>query len=380
MWKVPLFELNYNQREANAVKEVLDSKWLSMGEKTLKLESNFGVYLGKQNKSIAVSSCTSALHLSMLVAGVKKGDEVIVPSLSFIAQLNIIKTLGAVPVLVDCKSLDDWNMDSSSIIKSITYKTKAIIILHFAGYPCFIKDELISLCKKKNIVIIEDVAHAPGAEINKMKCGTIGDIGCFSFFSNKNISAGEGGLITTKNKTFEKKIRLLRSHGMSVLSLDKTKGRPANYDVLSSGFNYRIDEIRSALAIVQLDKLDKANQRRKNNVLFYKKLLKNTKISIPFSNIDNSIISAYHIMPILLPKKINRNTIMKYFKNKGIQTSIHYPPFWSFTQYKNDFDINEFPNTREIASRELTLPLYVKMNKKDIKFVCDLMKDYLNEG
>ena len=263
MWKLPLFELNYNYKEASAVKEVLDSKWLTMGEKTIQLEKDFSDYLGKQNKCIAVSSCTAALHLSMIAAGVKKGDEVIVPSLSFIAQLNIINTLGAKPVLVDCKSLNNWNMDLSNIIKKITIKTKVIVILHFAGYPCNISNNLISLCKKKNILIIEDVAHAPGAEINKKKCGTMGDIGCFSFFSNKNISAGEGGLISTRHKALEKKIRLLRSHGMTVLSLDKAKGRSINYDVLLPGFNYRIDEIRSSLAIIQLEKLEKANSLRK---------------------------------------------------------------------------------------------------------------------
>ena len=143
MWKLPLFELNYNYKESSAVKEVLDSKWLTMGEKTIQLEEDFSNYLGKKNKCIAVSSCTAALHLSMIAAGVKKGDEVIVPSLSFIAQLNIINTLGAKPVLVDCKSLNNWNMDLSNIIKKIKIKTKVIVILHFAGYPCNISDDLI---------------------------------------------------------------------------------------------------------------------------------------------------------------------------------------------------------------------------------------------
>jgi len=379
MWKLPLFELNYNYKESSAVKEVLDSKWLTMGEKTIQLEEDFSNYLGKQNKCIAVSSCTAALHLSMIAAGVKKGDEVIVPSLSFIAQLNIIRTLGAKPILIDCKSLNNWNMNLSDIIKKITIKTKVIVILHFAGYPCNISNDLISLCKKKNILIIEDVAHAPGAEINKKKCGTIGDIGCFSFFSNKNISAGEGGLVATRHKVLEKKIRLLRSHGMTVLSLDKAKGRSINYDVLLPGFNYRIDEIRSSLASVQLKKLDKANALRKTHVLYYQKLLQGTNIFFPFCNFDKQTISAYHILPILLPKKIDRKKISNFLKNNGVQTSIHYPSFWSFKEYKNIFEENLFPNTQEITSRELTLPLYPTMDKKNIKFVCDLLIGYLNE-
>ncbi len=185
MWKVPLFELNYDEKETLAVQNVLKSKWLTMGLKTIALENKFSKFMGNGTKSIAVSSCTAALHLSLLAAGVKSGDEVIIPSLSFISQLNIIKNIGANPILIDCHSIDNWNINVNLIKRNITNKTKAIIILHYAGYPCDLPFEMLDYCKKNKITIIEDVAHAPGAEINNKLCGSIGDIGCFSFFGNK---------------------------------------------------------------------------------------------------------------------------------------------------------------------------------------------------
>ena len=370
MYKIPLFKLNYDEKEKIAVEKVISTHWLTMGEKTLELEKKFSKFLGNKNKCIAVSSCTAAIHLSLLAANVKSNDEVIVPSLSFVAQINIIKNIGAKPILIDCCSLDNWNMNTSLIVKSITRKTKAIIILHYAGYPCLITEELRSLCTKKNIIIIEDVAHAPGAEFNKKKCGTLGDIACFSFFSNKNISAGEGGIIATNNQELEKKVRYMRSHGMTTLSLDKVKGRSANYDVLYPGLNYRIDEMRSALAIVQLNKLKKANSLRKKHTNLYIKLLNNTEIKLPFLNEKNSIKSAYHILPILLPKNINREKVMKELQELGVQTSIHYPAFWSFSIYKNLFNKNNYPICEEICKRQITLPLFPNMKAEDINLVC----------
>ena len=234
-----------------------------MGQETIDLENYFSKQLTNNYHTIAVSSCTAAIHLSLLSLNLKKNDEVIVPSLSFISQINIIKNLKAKPILVDCVSLYNWNINIQAVKKKINANTKAIIILHCTGFPCLIDKELIKICRDKNIVIIEDVAHAPGAMIEKRFCGSMGDLGCFSFFSNKNISAGEGGLISVKNKRLAKKLKYLRSHGMTQLSLDRKLGRTTQYDVVESGLNYRIDELRSSLAKEQMFKLQKANLKRK---------------------------------------------------------------------------------------------------------------------
>ena len=378
-WKVPLFDLNYCNKESLAVQKVINSRWLSIGENTVRLEKEFGKFLGKELKCIAVSSCTAALHLAMMACGVKSGDEVIVPSLSFIAQINLIKNLGAKPILIDCESLDNWNMNMSHIEKNITKKTKALIILHYAGYPCEISNHIKDLCKKNNIVIIEDVAHAPGAQIDNNHCGTFGDISCFSFFSNKNISAGEGGIVATKNIDLEKKIRYLRSHGMTALSIDRIKGRAVDYDVVTPGLNYRLNEIGAALALTQLKKLKQANKLRGQHVSLYKRLLKDTDIVFPFMNLRNNMVSAYHILPILIPQNLNRRKVMMNLQNLGIQTSIHYPAYWTFSIYKDLFKEKNFPVCSVICNREITLPLYPTMEKKDIILVCEKLRQAVYE-
>ena len=375
MWKVELFAPNYDNREGETVAEVIESRWLTMGERTKKFESDFAEMLGEGVYCTALSSATAALHISLLALGLKEGDEVIIPALTFVADINVVRMVGATPILADCTSLNDWNMSAQSIEKQITDKTKAVIIVHFAGYPCQM-DEIISLCKEKNIVLIEDVAHAPGATYKGQACGTFGDYGCFSFFTNKNLSVGEGGMISSKSKELNQQAMYYRSHGMTSLTLDRHKGRAITYDIAQSGLNYRIDEIRSALGLVQLDKLSVANKSRKLLVERYIENLKEFKsIMIPFIDIEN-IESVYHIFPILLDAKIDRVKLIGELKAEGIQSSIHYPAFKDFTAFK-DIGLNPASIAEDIASRELTLPLYPTMSFEQVDLVCNSLKKTL---
>lgn len=362
MWKIPLFDLDYGQDEKNAVIEVLDSKWLSSGEKTKKFEQEFSKYLGNNVLSTAVSSATAALHISLIIAGVKLNDEVIISGLTFVADANVVTMCGATPIFADVNSLENWNPNVKDIKSKVTPKTKAIIIVHFAGYPIEDIYELVEFCKERNILLIEDVAHAIGASYNDQKCGTFGDIGCFSFFSNKNLSTGEGGMFVTKNAEFDKQARLLRSHGMTSMTIDRHEGKTISYDVIQPGLNYRMDEIRCALGLVQLAKLDSNNNKRKELVEYYIKQINELipDITIPFSNLSIKSISSYHIFPILLPLGCNRIDIMEKLKEKGIQTSIHYPSFKDFTYYSKYCE-NDLKNADEISKRVLTFPLYVNM-------------------
>lgn len=378
-WKIPLFKLNYDKKENKAVEQVLRGKWLSMGNKTQELEEKFNAYFGNGSKSVAVSSCTAAIHISLLAAGITHGDEVIVPSLSFVAQLNIIKNLGAKAILIDCKSFEDWNMNTNQILKKITVRTKAIIILHYAGYPNLISKELIKVSKERKIRIIEDVAHAPGAKIQEKYCGTFGDFGCFSFFSNKNISAGEGGMVVVKNLNDYNKVKALRSHGMNKLSIDKTNTKTFTYNVLEFGLNYRIDELRSALALEQFKKLNVSNLIRKRKVKIYIDNLKDTKFIIPFQHITRNFKCAYHIFVIMLPKGCNRKKLVSYLQDYGIQTSVHYPKFWGFSKYNNEFDKTKYPVCDVIANRALTLPLFTEIKDKEILYICKKLRSFINE-
>lgn len=243
MWKVQLFELNYDERELQAATEVIRSAWITMGEKTKSFESAFGAFLGGGALCTAVANGTAALHTALLAAGVGPGDEVIIPSLTFVADINVVQIVGASPVLVDCTSYDDWNISPEGIAAAITPRTKAVLVVHYGGYACDI-DAIQTAIRKvsgsRHICLIEDAAHAPGADYKSRLCGTIGDIGCFSFFTNKNLSIGEGGMFVTRSEELHEKGRHLRSHGMTTLTLERYKGRSVSYDVVQPGLNYRM--------------------------------------------------------------------------------------------------------------------------------------------
>jgi len=378
MWKVQLFELNYDHREEQAVADVLKSRWITMGECTKNFEEKFGNYIGCEHLPTAVANCTAALHMALLALDIKKDDEVIISGLTFIADANVVKMVGARPVIADVSSLDDWNVSADTIAKRITARTKAVMIVHYGGVPCEM-DEITALCKSKGIPLIEDVAHAPGATYKDQKVGTFGDLSCFSFFTNKNLSVGEGGMVIAKSEELNARIKFLRSHGMSTLTLDRHKGRAITYDVLQAGLNYRMDEMRAALGLVQLEKLEQANAQRKEVSDHYRNALKSFKeVSVPFSHLQAKT-SSYHIYPILLSDHINREVIFNSLKEKRIQASIHYPSIKSFTAYREELAGYDVPNCDKICSHEITLPLYPTMTLEQADLVIENLRLALNE-
>lgn len=374
---IKIFESDFDTAEEKAVNDVIKSGWLTNGDMTISFENHLrDIILDNTTHVAAVSSCTAALHIALMASDIKKGDEVIVPALNFVSDFNVIKAVGAKPVLVDVESVDVWSPSLENIKRAVTKKTKACIIVHFAGIPAKNIFEIADYCKQRNIVLIEDVAHAAGATINDIKCGSIGDFGAFSFYSNKNISTGEGGCISTKQEI--KKIKELRSHGMTASTLDREKGRVFSYDVSNVGLNYRIDEIRSAIGIEQLKKFDWKHKIRKELVLAYLDNLPNN-ISTPFENVigNSSIITVDHIFPILLPHKKNRLEVIENLKQNKVQTTMHYPAPWGFSAYKNEFSSKSLNITREITERELTLPLHTRMSISDVRYICKCLGELL---
>jgi len=378
MWGIPLFDIGFNEKEMIAVQKVLSSGWLTMGEQTEMFEREFANFINVKH-AIAVSNCTAALHLANLSLNIGENDEVICPSLSFVAGSNSIVYTGANPVFADITDLSDFNISPVDIEKKISARTKAIQIVHYAGNPCNM-DQIMGIADKYGVYVIEDCAHAPGSEYNGRKCGTIGDIGCFSFFSNKNMTTAEGGMITTNNDGLAKQIKLMRSHGMTVMTLDRHKGRAFSYDVVALGYNYRIDEIRSAIGIVQLEKLEDDNLRRRELDQMYRERLADVRcVEVPFKTKDGS--SSHHIFPVLLDKKVNRQEFMEFLKNNGIQSSIHYPPIHLFDYYCRNFGNHKgmLSITEEVAEREITLPLYPSMRDKDVHRVSDVIVKYFEK-
>ncbi len=372
MWRVELFRLNYDRAETEAIREVLESQWITMGQKTMDFESAFARFLGYGAQCCAVANCTAALHMALLALGVAAGDEVIVPALTFVADINVVRMVNARPVLADCASDTNWNMSPADLERKIGKKTKAVIVVHYAGYAADM-DAILDICRRKRIELIEDCAHAPGADYRGKPLGTFGTISCWSFFSNKNISVGEGGMFATADEKLDRRARLLRSHGMSHDTLDRFLGRATSYDVEIPGLNYRIDEIRAAVGLVQLAKLAEANKQRELMVReYYKRLADASSVVLPFwdFNLGNS---AYHIMPILLKQGVDRAKVIAHMKANGIQTSIHYPSFRKFSAFR-DVELGATPIADYISEHELTLPLYPTMSKADLVLTCDALE------
>jgi dTDP-4-amino-4,6-dideoxygalactose transaminase len=373
---IPLFDLNYGREEEEAVSRVLRSKWLTMGPETEALEYEFAEYF-KVKHAIAVSSCTTALHLANLAVGVKQETEVICPSLTFVATSNSVIYAGGTPVFADVVSLDDWTISPDEIEEKINKNTREIIIMHYGGFACKM-DEIIEIAQRYKIPVIEDAAHAPGSFYKDRLLGAIGNISCFSFFSNKNISTGEGGIICTNNDDYANYIKKIRSHGMTSATLDRHLGHAYSYDVTDLGYNYRIDEIHAALARCQLKKLETGNERRRLAAICYKDALsKIDGIKIPFGNY--CFLANYHIFPILLGKNIDRHSLMVFLREKGIQTSIHYPPVHVFSYYRENYKITMLPITEEIGMREVTLPMFPTITDGQICFISEKIMEFFQK-
>ncbi len=365
-WRVPLSDLDYGTEELNAAREVLESKWLTMDGVTERFEGAFADHLGVRH-AVAVSNATHALHMANLVLGIGPGDEVIVPSFTFVATANAVKYTGATPVFADITGEEDFGISPEAIRAAITTKTVAITVMHYAGYMCDMP-AILAVAKEHDLPVIEDAAHAPGAELDGRKAGTWGEVGCFSFFSNKNLITGEGGMIVTDRDDLAEKIRLMRSHGMTSLTWDRHKGHAHSYDVVALGYNYRIDEIRSALGLAQLRKLEDNNaQRRVISDRYRSELGKLEHLSLPYD--QHAGVSSAHIFPVLLDNGIHRGGFIKAMHGQGIQTSVHYPPVHQFTYYRRSGNSPHLPLTEEVASREITLPLYPSMSDEQLELV-----------
>lgn len=374
-WKIPLFDLDYDEEEEKALKRVLKSKWISQGPETQSFEREYSDFL-EIPYALATSSGTSALHLAYLALGVKSGDEVIVPSFTFIATVSPILWIGATPVFCDIEKPEIPNISQKKIEPLITEKTKGVVFVHYAGFSRGI-EEIRKLCDRKGLFLLEDASHAHGAIWNNKKAGTFGDVGIFSLFANKNLSVGEGGILVTSREDLFRKARLLRSHGMTRLAWDKFASGEVLYDVKSLGYNYRITEFQAALGRVQLAKLLKNNKRRRVLVKRYRELLRDVKkVVMPFPEKDVRE-SSHYIFPVLLPSDSVRNQVVKFLKREGIQTSVHYPAIHQFSLFKKGkvtFRGGDLRNTEEASSRELTLPLWPSMKESQVDEVVSKLK------
>ncbi len=379
-WKVPLADVTIGAEEIEATTSILKSGWLSMGPETRRFEEEFARFLGVPH-ALAVTNGTTALHLACLALGLEPGDEVLCPALTFVATANAILYTGARPVFVDVGGPRDLNLSVADASRKVSPRTRAIMVVHYAGYPCDM-DGIRGLADRHGLKIIEDAAHAPGAIFRTADgpkpLGTLGDVGCFSFFANKNLTTGEGGMVVTSDPEVADKVRLARSHGMTTLTWDRHRGHSFSYDVTALGYNYRLDEVRAALGLIQLGKLPAANARRRELTRLYRERLHEiTGLTLPFA--PELEASACHLFPAVLPPGTDRAGFMEALAGRGIQTSIHYPPIHRFAHYQSlwppDFD-HGLPQTEEVTARLVTLPLFPGMTEAQLERVATAVEEF----
>lgn len=375
-WLVPLADLDYGPEEEQAVLSVMRSRWLTMGSVTQEFEAAFAGLTGAPY-AYAVANATVALHLACSALELGPGDEVIVPALTFVATANAVLYTGATVRFADVCGPHDFTIAPASIEAAITPNTRAIIVMHYAGYPCRMQD-ILAIANRHRLAVIEDAAHAPGASLDGRPLGTWGDVGCFSFFSNKNLATGEGGMLITSNPALAEKIRLRRSHGMTSLTYDRHQGHAFSYDVVDLGFNYRLDELHAALGLAQIARLAAGNARRRELTRRYREALASLPLDMPFEappgDSTSSVLPSCHIFPVLLPQGADRVAFMRALRDERIQSSIHYPPIHRFSYYRSRFGEISLPVTEDIAAREVTLPLYPGMTLQSQDLVIDAVR------
>ena len=359
---VPFFSPWITKSDKKAIIRALDSPLLTSGPKLERFEKEFAKFTGAKY-AVGVSNATSALQLSLKSCGIKKGDEVIIPDLTFVATANAISNNGATPVLADVNT-DDYNILVSSIKKKITLKTKAILPVHFAGKVCDIK-EIKKIADKNNLILIEDCAHAIGAWYRNKHVGTFGNAGCFSFYPTKNITTIEGGMIITNSKKIAEYTRSLRNHGITrSLTQRYSKGKPWDYDVMEAGYNYRLDEIRASLGISQLKRIRKLNLLRRKAVGYYNSKLQNIEgIIIPKLAEKNTDAHHLYVIRVIERKfKISRDKLYQKLLENGIRATVHYKPLHQLSAYKSPRNKN-LKNATSCYKEIISLPLYPQISK-----------------
>ena len=339
-----------------------------MGPRIQEFEQAYADFLGCAH-ALALSSCTAALHLAYLAVGVGPGDEVVVPSMSFAATSNAVLYCGGTPVFADIVGRDDFGIDPADVEAKITDRTKAVCAMHYAGYPAAV-DRLRELCDARGIALVEDAAHAPSADLDGRKLGTWGSAGCFSFFSNKVLSVGEGGLLATDDDGVAESVKSLRSHGMTSGTWDRHRGHAETYDIVDLGFNYRMDEPRAALLLSRMKRVDADIEKRRALVRGYRERLAEIEgLTVPYRDEDVERSSCY-VMPVLLAEGIDRRAFRQSLTEEGVQTSILYPAIHEFSEYRRRFPDVSLPRTEEVARTEVTLPLFPHMTEEQLERVC----------
>ncbi|MDX6596259.1 MAG: hypothetical protein QOE87_146 [Gaiellales bacterium] len=370
-WRVPLADVAIGEDDLAAVTDAYRSGWLSQGPRARAFEEAIESYTGAPH-AVAVSSCTAALYLIALAAELGPGDEVIVPSLTFVATPNSIAYTGATPVFADIVSPTEPWLDPDSVARRITSRTRAISCMQYGGHPGE-SLALRELADSHGLLLLEDSAHALGTRIGDVHAGTLGFAGAYSFFANKNLAVGEGGMVVCRDEETAARVRLLRSHGMTSLSWQRHQGHAASYDVVELGYNFRIDEARCALGLSRLARLDDDNRCRAALDARYRELLDGVPGLTPALVPRAGATLAHHLFVVVLDEALDREAVRERLSAAGIQSSVHYPPAHRFAIYEPAGA--RLPVTEQAAQRVLTLPLFAHMTAEQVELVAATLRE-----
>jgi len=364
--KIPVYEPEITNKEVEYVTQTIKDGWVgSKGPIVKKFENQFAQWNGNK-RAITTSNGTTALHLALVTLGIGKGDEVLIPNLTFISTANAVSYTGARPIMVDIEE-ESLGIDPEKAAEKITKKSKAIIPVHLYGHPAQM-DEILDLAEDKNLVIIEDAAEAIGAEYKSKKVGTLGDMGCFSFYGNKIITTGEGGMITSNDETLIEKAFILREHGMS-------KNRRYWHDLI--GFNYRLTSLQAAFGLAQIEKIDSIIEKKRKNAQLYMKELNEVQDKIRFFSETKHVKSVYWMNSIILQTQdFDRDKIIQMLGDKGIDTRPFFYPLTSMPPYYSE---DNFEISVKIGKNGINLPSSSVLKEEEIKFISQHLKQILRK-
>jgi len=352
--------------EKRALCETIDSGWVTMGPRVRAFEEAFAARHGAAD-AVAVGSCTAALHLILAALGVGRGDEVLVPSLTFVATANSVLYVGATPIFVDIEALDRPLLSLAGAEAKVTTRTRAVILVHFAGR---LADRAAwrEFADRHGLYLVEDAAHSIGID----EVGSYGEAAAFSFYGNKNMTTAEGGMVLARSPEVLERVRRMRGHGMTSGTFERVSAREAGYDVTMLGYNYRMDELRAAIGIVQLKQLAEWNERRRDlRAAYVSELARACPATlIPFND-DGP--SAHHIMPVVLPPGVSRPAVAAFLRDAGVQTTVHYPAVHQLSYYRDRLSEVRLPVTEAFCERELTLPLHPRMTQAQVADVVEVL-------
>lgn len=363
---IPFHKASIANDEIDEVVDTIKSGWLTMGPKTIQFENEFKSFIGCKH-AVSMNSATACLHLALKAIGLKEGDEVIIPTMTFIATAEVITYFNAIPVLCD-STYDTHNIDVSKIEPLITSKTKAIIPVHFAGNPCNM-DEILAIAKKYHLFVIEDAAHALPSDYKNKKIGTISDITCFSFYATKTLCTGEGGMATTNNPHFAEKMITNRLHGMNKHAWNRYSDKGSwYYEIIDNGHKYNMTDINAALGLVQLKKQFSFLKKRLFISDTYTKAFHNNPAITPLKTTPEST-SAWHLYVIKVKQK--RSELIENLKKEGIHCSVHFIPVHLHPYYKKKYDYksDHYPIANLIYEQSLSLPIYPDLTQTELNYI-----------